>query len=69
MGGGGGGGGGGGPGPSDIKRSSDKAFFLFNSQLFFYRRQMVNFKEIYHFRKFQGGPTFAHPQVCTCSTH
>ena len=53
---------GGGPGQSD-KKSSDNVFFLVLN--LFYRSQMVNFKEIYHFSRFQrvsnifqGGPTF-----------
>ena len=54
---GGGGGGGGGPGQSD-KKSSD--FFLFFLVLsLFYRSQMVNIKENYHFSRFQRGPTFS----------
>ena len=40
----------GGPGQSD-KKSSDIFFFLVLS--LFYRSQMVNFKETYHFSKFQ----------------
>ena len=63
-------GGGGGPGQSD-KKSSDNVFFLFFFLVdlsLFYRSQMVNFKEIYHFSRFQrgsnifqgwGGPTFS----------
>ena len=50
-------GGGGGPGQSD-KKSSDNVFFFFFFFLvlsLFYRSQMVNFKEIYHFSKFQRG--------------
>ena len=54
---GGGGGGGGGPGQSD-KKSSDNVVFFFVLSLFF-RSQMVNFKENYHFSRFQGGPTFS----------
>ena len=55
----------GGPGQAD-KESSDNVFFLVLS--LFYRSQMVNFKEIYHFSRFQrgsnifqggGGPTFS----------
>ena len=49
----------GGPGQFDKKRSSDNVFFFF---FFFflvlslsYRSQMVNFKEIYHFSRFQRG--------------
>ena len=56
----------GGPGQSDKKRS-DKVFFFFLVLNLFYRSQKVNFKEIYHFSRFQresnifqggGGPTF-----------
>ena len=50
----GGGGGGGGPGQSDQK-SSDKTLFFFLVLSLFYRSQMVNFKEIYHFSRFQRG--------------
>ena len=46
------------------KKSSDKFVFLLVPSLF-YRCQMINFKEIYHFSRFQrgsnifqGGPTF-----------
>ena len=59
--------GGPGPGQSDKKkRSSDNAVFLFVFLVLslFYRSQMVNFEEIYHFSRFQrgsnifqGGPT------------
>ena len=49
----GGGGGGGGPGQSDKKR-----FFLVLS--LFYSSQMVNFKEIYHFSRFQRGSNIFH---------
>ena len=59
SGGGGGGGGGGGPGQSD-KKSSDVFFCFFLSP------QLINFKAIYHFSRFQrgsnifqGGPTFS----------
>ena len=61
-----GGGGGGGPGQSDKKKKDLTTFFLVLS--LFYRIQMVNFKEIYHFSMFQrgsnifqggGGPTFS----------
>ena len=56
----------GGPGHSD-KKSFDNVFFLFFLVLsLFYRRQMVNFEENYHFFKvpegvqhFPGGPTFS----------
>ena len=43
------------------KKSSDNVFFFFFFALFylvlslFYRSQMVNFKEIYHFSRFQRG--------------
>ena len=65
QGGGGGGGGWGGPGQSD-KKSSDNIFFFLVLSLF-YRSQMVNFKEIFHFSRFHrgsnifqgGGPTFS----------
>ena len=57
-------GGGGGPGPSD-KKNSDNTFF-FSPLSLFYRSQMINFIEIYHFSRFQrgsnifqGGPTFS----------
>ena len=43
----------GGPG----QKSSDNGFFLVLR--LFYRSQMVNFKEIYHFSRFQRGPTFS----------
>ena len=39
------------------KKSSDNDFFLVLS--LFYRSQMVNFKEIYHFQGSRGGPTFS----------
>ena len=42
--------GGGGPGQSD-KKSSDNVFFFFLSSA----SQMVHFKEIYHFSRFQRG--------------
>ena len=60
----------GGPGQSD-KKSSDVVFllFFFLDLSLFYRSQMVNFKEIYHFSRLQrgsnifqgggGGPTFS----------
>ena len=47
----------GGPGQSD-KKSSDNVFFFLVLSLF-YRSQMVNFKENYHFSRFQGGSTFS----------
>ena len=58
----GGGGGGGGLGQSD-KKSSDNVFFFFFFFFFFvlslfYRSQMVNFKENYHFSRFQGVQLF-----------
>ena len=43
----------GGPGQSD-KKSSDVFFFVF-----FYGSQMVNLNKIYHFSRFQRGPTFS----------
>ena len=43
----------GGPGQSD-KKSSDNVFFFLVLSLF-YRSQMVNFKEFYHFLRFQRG--------------
>ena len=48
----------GGPGQHDKKKSSDNFFFLSVLSLF-YRSQMVNFKEIYHFSSSRGGPTFS----------
>ena len=61
-----GGGGGGGPGQSDKKKALTTFFFFFCFFCFvfsvlslFYRSQMVNFKENYHFSRFQGGPTFS----------
>ena len=50
------GGGGGGPGQSD-KKSSDNVFFFFFFFFFLFCPQliMVNFKENYHFSRFQGG--------------
>ena len=53
------GGGGGGPGQSD-KKSSDNVFFFF---FFFFCPQliMVNFKENYHFSRFQGGSNCLFP--------
>ena len=44
---------GGGVQVSLTKKSSDNVFFLVLS--LFYRSQMVNFKEIYHFTRFQRG--------------
>ena len=59
----GGGGGGGGPRQSDKKKTSDSVvclFFAFFLVLgLFYRSQMVNFKEKYHFsRWFRRGSKF-----------
>ena len=61
-GGGGGGVGGGGPGKSNKKKISR----FFSVLSLFYRSQVVNFKEIYHFSRFQrgskilqGGPNFS----------
>ena len=48
--------GGGGPGQSD-KNSSDNVFSFLVLSLF-YSSQMVNFKEIYHFSRFQRGSNF-----------
>ena len=45
----------GGPGQSDTKKSSDNVFFFFLVLSLIYRSQMVNFKEIYHFSRFQRG--------------
>ena len=44
----------GGPGQPD-RKSSDNFFFFFLVFSLFYRSQMVNFKEIYHFSRFQRG--------------
>ena len=53
-------GGGGGPGQSDKKALTLFFFFCFFLVLgLFYRSQMVNFKEIYHFQGSRGGPTFS----------
>ena len=46
----------GGPGQSDEKAGFFVCFFVIS---LFYRSQMVNFKEIYHFSRFQGGPTIS----------
>ena len=56
------GGGGGGVQVSLSKKALTTFFFFFFFFLvlsLFYRSQMVNFKEIYHFSSFQGGPTFS----------
>ena len=49
------------PGQSD-KKISDNVFFFFffffSPQLIFNRSQMVTFKEIYHFSRFQRGSNF-----------
>ena len=51
---------GGGPGQSDKKALTTFFFMFFFSVLsLFFRSQMVNFKENYHFSRFQGGPTFS----------
>ena len=50
--------GGRGPGQSD-KKCSDNVFIFFLALSLFYRSQMVNFKEIYHFQGSGGGPTFS----------
>ena len=52
-------GGEGGPGQSDKKSLTSFFFFFFLVLSLFYRSQMVNFKEIYHFLRFQRGPTFS----------
>ena len=41
------------------KISSDNVFFFFLVLNLFYRSQMVKFKEICHFSRFQRGPTFS----------
>ena len=47
----------GGPGQSDKKKAQTTFlfYFFFLVLSLFYRRQMVNFKEIYHFSRFQRG--------------
>ena len=50
---------GGGPGQSDKKKLWQGFFFFCLVLSLFYRSQMVNFKEIYHFSRFQRGPTFS----------
>ena len=45
-------GGGGGPG------QSDNVFFVFLVLSLFYRSQMVNFKETFHFSRFERGSNF-----------
>ena len=59
-------GGGGSPGQSDKKKALTFFFAFFLVLSLFYRSQMVNFKAIYHFSRFQrgsnifqGGPTFS----------
>ena len=47
----------GGPGQSDKKKALTTFLFLVLS--LFYRSQMVNFKEIYHFSRFQRGSTYS----------
>ena len=54
----GGGGGGGRVQVNLTKKALTTCFFFFVLSLFF-RSQMVNFKENYHFSRFQGGPTFS----------
>ena len=50
---------GGGVQVSLTKKSSDNVFFCFFLVLsLFYRGQLVNFKAIYHFSRFQGGSYF-----------
>ena len=55
------------------KKSSDNIFFFFLVLSLFYRSQMVNFKEIYHFSRFQrvsdifqGGTTFCRGGGSNC---
>ena len=69
-----GGGGGGGPGQTDEK-SSDNAFYFILVLIIFYRSQMVNFNEIYHFSRLErgsnifqggGGPTFSRGGGSNC---
>ena len=49
----------GGPGQPDIKKALTVFFFCFFLVLsLFYRSQMVNFKDIYHFSRFQWGSNF-----------
>ena len=47
--------GGGGPGQSDKKALTTFFFFIFLVLSLFYRSQIVNFREIYHFSRFQRG--------------
>ena len=56
------GGGGGDPGQSD-KKALTTSFSLV--LILFYRSQMVNFKEYYHFSRFRRGSNFFF-QVCVC---
>ena len=60
--GGGGGGGGGGVQVRLTKKSFDNVFFFLVLSLF-YRIQMVNFKEIYHFSRFQRGSNISREGV------
>ena len=62
------GGGGGGPGQSDKKALTTLFFLFFLVLSLFHGSQMVNFRGIYHFSRFQrgsnifqwgGGPTFS----------
>ena len=46
-------------GQSDKKALTTFFFFFFLVLSLFYRRQMVNFKENYHFKGSRGGPTFS----------
>ena len=55
---GGGGGVGGGRVQVNLTKNSDNGFFVFLVLSLFYRSQMVNFKENYHFQGFRGGPIF-----------
>ena len=46
-------------GSRSVWRKSGFFFVCFFVISLFYRSQMVNFKEIYHFSRFQGGPTIS----------
>ena len=45
----------GGPGQTDKKKALTTFFLFFFSPQLFYRSQMVDFKEIFHFSRFQRG--------------
>ena len=55
----GGGGKGGGPGQSDKKKALTTFYCVFSVISLFYRSQMVNSKENYHFLGSRGDPTFS----------